>query len=84
MTDLETELREAMRAAVADARPPRDLFHLLRHRRRRNRTRQLAISAAMGAQPPPLRTGPVPITHRTTGPASAARLLTCHAAGVSM
>ncbi len=49
MTDLETELREAMRAAVADARPPRDLFQLLRHRRRRNRTRQLAISAATAA-----------------------------------
>ncbi len=49
VTDLETELREAMRAAVADARPPRDLFHLLRHRRRRNRTRQLAISAATAA-----------------------------------
>lgn len=49
MTDLETELREAMRAAVAGARPPADLFQLLRHRRRRNRTRQLAISAATAA-----------------------------------
>ncbi len=49
MTDLETELREAMRATVAGARPPRNLMELLRRRRRRHRARQLAISAAAGA-----------------------------------
>lgn len=49
MTDLETELGEAMRAAVADARPPRDVMELLRGRRRRHRTRQVAVSAAAAA-----------------------------------
>jgi|SRR6266568_2277787 len=49
VTDLETELREAMRATVAGARPPRNLMELLRRRRRRHRARQLAISAAAGA-----------------------------------
>src|SRR6266571_4898298 len=41
-------------------------------------------SAAVGAQLPPFGTGPVPITHRTAGAASAGRPLTCHRAGVSM
>ncbi len=49
MTDLETELREAMRATVAGARPSRDLMELVRRRRRRHRTRQIAVSAAAAA-----------------------------------
>lgn len=46
MTDLETELQEAMRATVAGARPPRDLMELVRRRRR---SRQVAVSAAAAA-----------------------------------
>jgi len=49
VTDLETELREAMRATVAGARPPRDLVELVRRRRRRRSTRQVAVSAAAAA-----------------------------------
>jgi hypothetical protein len=49
VTDLETELREAMRATVAGARPPRDLMELVRRRRRRRRARQVAVSAAAAA-----------------------------------
>jgi hypothetical protein len=39
-------------------------------------------SAAVGAQLPPLGTGPVPITHRTAGATSAGSPLTCHPRGV--
>ncbi len=50
MTDLETELREAMRATVAGTRPPRDVMELLLRRRRRRRNARLAaISAAAAA-----------------------------------
>jgi hypothetical protein len=49
VTDLETELREAMRAITAGARPPRDLMERLRRRRRQHRTRRVAISAATAA-----------------------------------
>jgi hypothetical protein len=49
VTELETELRDAMRATVAGARPPRDLMERLRRRRRRHRTRQVAICAATAA-----------------------------------
>jgi len=49
MTDLEAELREAMRATVADARPPRDVMELLRRRRRRRNARLAAMSAAAAA-----------------------------------
>jgi hypothetical protein len=49
VTDLETELREAMRATTASARPPRDLMEQLRRRRRRHRTRRVTISAAAAA-----------------------------------
>jgi len=46
VTDLETELREAMIATVADARPPRDLMDRVRQRRRRSRARRLTAGAA--------------------------------------
>jgi hypothetical protein len=49
MTDLETELREAMRATVAGARPPRDVMELLLRRRRRRRTARLAAMSAAAA-----------------------------------
>jgi hypothetical protein len=49
VTDLETELREAMIATVADARPPRDLMERVRQRRRRGRARRLTATAACGA-----------------------------------
>ena len=49
MTDLEAELREAMRATVADARPPRDVMELFHRRRRRRNARLAAMSAAAAA-----------------------------------
>ena len=45
MTDIETELREAMAAAVAGARPPVDVMDLVHRGRRRHKVRAAAASA---------------------------------------
>lgn len=50
MTDIESELREAMRSATAGAQPSRDVLELFCHRRRRRRNAlTAAASAAAGA-----------------------------------
>lgn len=46
MTDIETELREAMAAAVAGAWPPVDVMELLHRAHRRRKVRAAAASAA--------------------------------------
>lgn len=46
MTDIETELRDAMAAAVAGARPPADVMALVRSGHRRHKLRAAAASAA--------------------------------------
>ncbi len=46
MTDIETELRDAMAAAVAGARPPADVMALVRGGHRRHKLRAAAASAA--------------------------------------
>src|SRR5262245_60037626 len=46
MADIETELRDAMAAAVAGARPPADVIALVRSGHRRHQLRAAAASAA--------------------------------------
>jgi len=46
MADIETELRDAMAAAVAGARPPADVMALIRSGHRRHKLRAAAASAA--------------------------------------
>jgi len=46
MTDIETQLRDAMAAAVAGARPPADVMALVRSGHRRHKLRAAAASAA--------------------------------------
>jgi hypothetical protein len=45
MNDIETRLREAMRAAAADAEPPRAVMELVLRRHRRRNARLAAVSA---------------------------------------
>ena len=45
MSDIETQLREAMRTAVADAQPPRAVMELVLRRHRRRNARLAAVSA---------------------------------------
>jgi hypothetical protein len=46
MADIETELRDAMAAAVAGVRPPADVMALVRSRHRQHKLRAAAASAA--------------------------------------